>query len=138
MESDQPRRVVVRRGVAVDLEDYDFRVEASTDDAPPESMPTSAGELDASQVADDSVPDVRLYVPDPASWTAHVKYDSEKIYCYQRNPGENYFHLILSGEIYLVCGNEKLCLRCALRRGVVTLDRLHWQHRVKRQHTAPL
>ncbi|MBI1345027.1 hypothetical protein GC163_01920 [bacterium] len=78
------------------------------------------------------MPDVRLYAPDSEDWTAHIKNDSEKIYCYQKNPGEDYFHLIVNGELYLASGTEKLCLRCALRRGVVTTDRLFWQHRVRR------
>jgi hypothetical protein len=77
------------------------------------------------------VPDVRLYVPSPADWQAVVKQDSDKVYCYLKNPGESFFHLILNGEIYLVGPDEKLCLRCALRRGVVTPDRLHWQNRSK-------
>uniref|UniRef100_A0A7C2NVP4 Uncharacterized protein n=1 Tax=Schlesneria paludicola TaxID=360056 RepID=A0A7C2NVP4_9PLAN len=85
--------------------------------------PTSAGD----------VPDVRLYIPDAADWRAVVKQDSDKIYCYQKNPGESHFHLILNGEVYLQGADEKLCLRCALRRGVATQDRLYWQHRVRRQ-----
>jgi len=83
--------------------------------------------------ATDALPDVRLYVPDSEDWQARVKTDSEKVYCYQKNPGENYFHLILGGELYLVSGTEKLCLTCALSRGVVTTDRLFWQNRVRRQ-----
>lgn len=81
----------------------------------------------------DDVPDVRLYVTDPEDWQVHLKQDSEKVYCYQKNPGQNYFHLILKGEIYLTNNDEKLCLRCALRRGVLTQDRLFWQHRVARR-----
>lgn len=84
------------------------------------------------------VPDMRLYVPDPEDWQARVKYDSLKAYCYQKNPGEDYFHLILAGEIYLQNGDEKLCLRCALRRGVITTDRLFWQHRVRRVKSPPM
>ncbi len=82
--------------------------------------------------------DARLYLPDPAEWEAGIKQDSEKVYCYQKNPGDDFFHLILNGEIYLKSGNEKLCLSCALRRGVVTQDRLHWQHRVKPVKAPPL
>jgi hypothetical protein len=79
------------------------------------------------------VPDVRVYLHDPALWTAVVKQTTEKLYCYQRNPGEDYFHLILKGELYLENGDEKLCLRCALRRDALTQDRLSWQHRVGRR-----
>jgi len=76
------------------------------------------------------VPDVRLYVTDAESWQACIKPDSDRLYCFQKTPGEDYFHLIANGEVYLVSADEKLCLRCALRRGVVTQDRLFWQHRV--------
>lgn len=74
--------------------------------------------------------DRRLYVPCPEGWQAHIKTGWEKLYCYQKDPGEDYYHLILSGEIYLQCGDETICLTCALRRGIATPDRLYWQHRV--------
>jgi len=77
------------------------------------------------------VPDVRLYVCHPEGWTAEVKQTSEKMYCYQKNPGEDYFHLIVAGEIFLRFGDEKLCLNCARRRGDATQERLFWQHRRK-------
>lgn len=100
------------------------------DDQEPQAQPTAD--------PPSPVADARLYVTDPADWTAHVKNDSSKAYCYQKNPGEDYFHLILSGEIYLQCGDEKLCLQCALRRGVVTTDRLFWQNRVRRVKAPPM
>ncbi len=118
--------------------DYDLHIdEESPDDGPSLVIIPAPTSDEPAQPAVDEAPDARLYIPDPSSWEARVKYDSEKVYCYQKNPGENYFHLILAGEIYLVSGNEKLCLRCALRRGVATQDRLHWQHRVKRVKAPP-
>jgi hypothetical protein len=84
------------------------------------------------------VTDIRVYVTDPLDWEARIKHDSEKMYCYQKNPGEDYFHLIVNGEIYLVRGDEKYCLRCAQRDGVVTTDRLFWQHRVRKKKSSPL
>ena len=72
-------------------------------------------------------PDHRLYVP-PDGWEAHVKRGWEKEYCYAQNPGEDFFHPILSGEIFLQRDNEKFCLNCALRNGLITADRLYWQH----------
>ena len=73
-------------------------------------------------------PDGRLYVPMPDVWDAHVKKNWEQDYCFFQNPGENYFHLLVGGEIYLQRGDEKCCLNCALRHGFTTTDRLHWQH----------
>lgn len=107
-----------------------------TDKTPPVDDTTDA--VPDADVPGDDVDDVRLYVPDSEGWSAAVKQDSEKVYCYQKNPGEDYFHLILSGELYLVNGTEKLCLRCALRRGVVTHDRLYWQHRVRPIRKSPM
>ena len=73
--------------------------------------------------------DFRLYLPFPEGWQAHVKIGWEKDYCYAKNPGEDYFHLIMSGEIFVQNGDEKLCLTCAYRQGVITTDRLNWQHK---------
>jgi hypothetical protein len=86
----------------------------------------------------DPIPDTRLYVPDNADWDVHIKRDSERIYCYSKHPGQEYFHLVLSGEIYLTRQHERYCLRCALRMGFVTLDRLFWQHRVPKKQTRVL
>lgn len=72
--------------------------------------------------------DPRLYVPAAEGWQAHIKRGWEQQYCYYKLPGQDYFHLIVSGEIYLQHGDEKVCLNCALRTGIVTADRLHWQH----------
>lgn len=81
---------------------------------------------------DHSTPDdARLYVPHNDGWGAAVKSNSTKEYCYVKSPGDEAFHLLVSGEIYLVKGNEKVCLECALRQGLITHDRLHWQHRTR-------
>lgn len=76
--------------------------------------------------------DIRLYAHSPEGWRARIKQGWEKQYCYYRFPGEDHFHLILNGEIYLEHGDEKLCLACALRRGVLTSDRLYWQNKPRR------
>ncbi|MCA8988597.1 MAG: hypothetical protein KDA78_13190 [Planctomycetaceae bacterium] len=71
--------------------------------------------------------DHRLYVPHNEGWDAQVKTNSTKEYCYYRNPGEEHFHLLVMGELYLHRGNEKVCLNCAVRQDLLTTDRLHWQ-----------
>lgn len=81
--------------------------------------------------ARDEAPDVRLYLPDSVEWQPAVKRDSEKVYCYQKNHGEDFFHLISTGELYLTRDDEKLCFRCALRDGILTQDRMHWQNRAR-------
>ncbi|MCA9116644.1 MAG: hypothetical protein KDA79_16300 [Planctomycetaceae bacterium] len=72
-------------------------------------------------------PDVRLYALHPDGWDVRIKSTWEKEYCHARLPGEEHFHLLLCGEIFLAQGGEKFCLQCALRRGVITRNRLYWQ-----------
>ena len=89
---------------------------------------------DASELrVDDPIPDTRLYVPDNEDWNVEIKRDSERVYCYSKHPGQDWFHLILSGEIYVTRQHERYCLRCALRMGFLTDDRLFWQHRVQKR-----
>jgi hypothetical protein len=89
-------------------------------------------------MADDKIPpddrrprtprdDARLYAPEHEGWTAVIKHDWTKEYCFLQRPGEDYYHLLLSGEIYLQRGTEKYCLACALRHGFASRDRTHWQ-----------
>ena len=68
--------------------------------------------------------DIRLYIPEPNVWTARVKLGWEKEYCYAKTPGQDYLHLLLNGEVFIESREERLCLTCALRRGVITTDRL--------------
>ena len=82
---------------------------------------------------DDPVPDTRLYVPNHEDWDVQIKRDSERVYCYSKHPGEDWFHLILNGEIHVTRQHERYCLQCALRMGFLTTDRLFWQHRVPRK-----
>jgi hypothetical protein len=74
----------------------------------------------------------RIYVPHFEGWTAKIKTSWDKDYCYSKNPGEDYFHLLLCGEVYLENGEERLCLNCAVRRSVATDDRLYWQRGARR------
>jgi hypothetical protein len=96
--------------------------ESTSNDRPPIEVST-----------DDPLPDMRLYVPDNAEWAVEIKRDSERIYCYAKLPGQDWFHLILNGEIYVTRQHERYCLRCALRLKFLTQDRLFWQHRVPKK-----
>ncbi len=75
----------------------------------------SSGELDR-----------RLYLPSLEGWQVRVK-SGPNVYCGLKNPGQDWFHLIVDGELYLEFDCEKLCLNCALRGRVLTDDRLFWQ-----------
>jgi Clp amino terminal domain, pathogenicity island component len=78
--------------------------------------------------------DARVYVPRNEGWQAHIKRGWDKMHCYLKHPGDDAFHLILNGEIYLQRGDEKFCLDCAQSHGFATRDRLYWQHRQRREH----
>jgi hypothetical protein len=97
---------------------------------PLEETPAEPAPVAAASTPPTPLPDARLYVPNQEGWEAKIKLDTERVYCYAKLPGEEYFHLILNGEIFLQGEIEKYCLRCALRIGVATQDRLFWQNRV--------
>lgn len=71
--------------------------------------------------------DERLYLPKHSGWEAAIKQTWEQEFCYSRNPGEDWFHLLANGEIYVQRGSEKFCLTCALRHKILTRNRLFWQ-----------
>ena len=77
-----------------------------------------------------------MYVPAALDWHAVVKRDFTKQYCHLKAPGEPYHHLLVGGELYLDNGESKLCLNCAVRSGVVTLDRAYWQKGPTRKEVA--
>lgn len=76
--------------------------------------------------------DMRLYVPWPRSWQVHIQDDGPREYCHFKAPGQDWFHLLLPGEIYLQYGDARFCLNCAMRFGHITDDRLYWQNGVRR------
>ena len=83
-----------------------------------------------------AVVDRRLYFPDSEGWEFRVK-SGPREYCSHRNPGEEWFHLLLDGELFLQFGEEKICLNCAVRSGLLTDDRLYWQKGHRRQRIFP-
>lgn len=72
--------------------------------------------------------DLRVYLPEHEAWVAQIKRSWDTEYCFTANPGEDHFHLLLNGEVFLQKGSEKYCLNCAMRQKVITADRLYWQH----------
>ena len=84
-----------------------------------------------------AVIDRRLYLPAAEGWEFRVK-SGPRDYCSHRNPGEEWFHLLLDGELFLQFGEEKVCLNCAYRSGLLTDDRLFWQKGHRRQRIFPV
>lgn len=63
-------------------------------------------------------PPSRLFVHEPG-WSTGIKQTSTKEFCYMRAPGQDYYHRLLPGELYLHAGDERLCMACAVRRGLI-------------------
>ena len=80
--------------------------------------------------------DRRLYVPRADTWTVKIKPGFEREYCHSKFPGEDYYHLLVGGELHLDSGEQKLCLTCALRLGLMTTDRQFWQ-KARNEETLP-
>ena len=59
----------------------------------------------------------RLFLHEPG-WRIATKVGSDREFCYTVAPGQDYYHRLLDGEIFLTHGEEKLCLACADRRGL--------------------
>jgi hypothetical protein len=49
-----------------------------------------------------------------------VKQGNLREFCYMTAPGQNYYHRLRDGEIIVYSPEEKLCLACAQRRGLLT------------------
>jgi hypothetical protein len=74
----------------------------------------------------------RVFLREPG-WQVGMKIGSEKTFCYQITPGEDFYHRLHDGEILVSRGEEKLCLPCAGRRGLLTFE-----PRILRDKTAGL
>ena len=61
----------------------------------------------------------RVFLREPG-WQVSLKVGSEKTFCFQVAPGEDFYHRLLDGELLIHRGDEKLCLPCAERRGLLT------------------
>jgi hypothetical protein len=63
----------------------------------------------------------RLFLREPGWRIAH-KIGSTREFCYAMTPGEDYYHRLLDGELYVYHGDERLCLTCAERRGLLSRE----------------
>jgi hypothetical protein len=67
-------------------------------------------------------PDVpRLFLREPG-WRIGQKAGSEREFCYTIAPGQDYYHRLQDGELFVFLGDERLCLPCAARRGLLTFE----------------
>ena len=73
------------------------------------------------QQDDEIAPARRMFIFE-AGWRVGVKTGSARELCYMIAPGQDYYHRLLDGEVYLVRGGERLCLTCASRRGLISFE----------------
>ncbi len=59
----------------------------------------------------------RMFLAEPG-WRIGVKAGNDREFCYMMMPGQDFYHRLLDGEIFLHRHEEKLCLACASRRGL--------------------
>jgi hypothetical protein len=63
----------------------------------------------------------RMFLTEPG-WVMSIKAGSDRVFCYMMAPGQDYYHRLLDGEIFLVRDDERLCLGCAARRGLLAFQ----------------
>lgn len=63
----------------------------------------------------------RLFLREPG-WTIALKAGSDREFCHSMAPGEDAYHRLSDGELYLRSPEEKLCLPCADRRGLLQYE----------------
>lgn len=61
----------------------------------------------------------RLFLLEPG-WRVGQKVGSSREFCYMMAPGQDYYHRVYDGEILIQRGDERLCLACAERRGLLS------------------
>jgi hypothetical protein len=69
---------------------------------------------------EDLAPPRRMFLFE-RGWSIGVKSGSHREFCFLVAPGQDFYHRLLDGEIFLVRADERLCLACAARRGLIAL-----------------
>ena len=70
---------------------------------------------------DEIAPSRRMFIFEPG-WRVGIKTGSIRELCYMTAPGQDYYHRLLDGEVFLVRDGERLCLSCATRRGLISFE----------------
>lgn len=66
--------------------------------------------------------DRRLYMAEPG-WTPKLNRGDFRMFCHHLEAGENHYHRIANGEIYVCRDDENYCFNCACKRGILTAER---------------
>ncbi len=60
----------------------------------------------------------RIFLREPG-WQVGMKIGSDREFCATMFPGEDYYHRLSDGELFIHRSEERLCLPCAERRGLL-------------------
>jgi hypothetical protein len=60
----------------------------------------------------------RMFLTEPG-WQIGVKIGSQREFCHMRAPGQDFYHRLLDGEVFLQRDDERVCVACATRRGLI-------------------
>ena len=63
----------------------------------------------------------RIFLNEPG-WRVGQKVGSEKMFCFVMAPGQDFYHRLLDGEVYVYNAEERLCLACAERRALLSFE----------------
>ena len=63
----------------------------------------------------------RLFLTLPG-WSVGLKMGSERSFCSMKSPGQDYYHRLLDGELFVTQGDERVCFVCAERRGLLSSE----------------
>ena len=63
----------------------------------------------------------RLFIRE-IGWRVGHKLGSAREFCYAMAPGQEFYHRLLDGEVFVYHGDERLCLACAERRGLLAYE----------------
>ena len=55
-------------------------------------------------------------------WSVGTKTGSHRELCYMMAPGQDFYHRLGDGEVYVFQNTERLCLACAFRRGLIAFE----------------
>jgi hypothetical protein len=75
------------------------------------------GALDEETLA----PPQRLFLLE-RGWRIGVKSGSDREFCHMMAPGQDFYHRLFDNEVFLARAEERLCLACAARRGLLALE----------------
>jgi hypothetical protein len=70
---------------------------------------------------EESNPTRRMFIYE-SGWRVGVKTGSTRELCYMMAPGQDFYHRLNDGEVFLVRDGERLCLACAGRRGLISYE----------------